>query len=196
MAQGSRINVSVSPMACVYLSIILLVIPVRWVLAWLAAAAVHEFFHCIALRLCKKEIESIDIGIYGAKIRTSDLTPGQIVFCAFAGPLGGILLLLFHVFPRVALCAFVQTLFNLIPILPLDGGQALYGLLQLVLPERRIECTYKVIEALIFAALTTISIMATVSWKLGILPLLLTAALAIRRKKRKIPCKWSGVTVQ
>jgi len=183
-------------MACVYLSLILLAIPVRWVLAWMAAAAFHELFHCIALRLCKKEIERIDIGIHGAKIRTSDLSPGQIVFCAFAGPLGGILLLLFHVFPRVALCAFVQTLFNLIPILPLDGGQALHGILQLVLPDRWIETTYKAIETLIFAALITISIMATVSWKLGILPLLLTAALAIRRKKRKIPCKWSGVKVQ
>ena len=196
MAQGSRIRISFSPIACVYLSLILLAIPVSWVLAWLAAAAFHELFHCIALRLCKKDIESIDIGIHGAKIRTSDLSPGQIVFCAFAGPLGGILLLLFRVFPRVAVCAFVQTLFNLIPILPLDGGQALHGLLRLVLPERRIETTYKAIETLIFAALITISILAAFLWKLGILPLLLTAALTIRRKKRKIPCKWSSVKVQ
>lgn len=196
MAQGSRIKISLSPMACVYLSLILLAIPVSWVLAWLAAAAFHELFHCIALWLCKKEIERIDIGIHGAKIRTSDLSPGQIVFCAFAGPLGGILLLLFHIFPKVALCAFVQTLFNLIPILPLDGGQALHGLLRLVLPERRLESTYKAIEVLIFAVLITISILAAFLWKLGILPLLLTAALAIRRKKRKIPCKWSSVKVQ
>lgn len=197
MAQGSRIRISFSPIACVYLSLVLLAIPVSWVLAWLAAAAFHELFHCIALWLCEKDIESIDIGIHGAKIRTSDLTPGEIVFCAFAGPLGGILLLLlFRVFPRVAVCAFVQTLFNLIPILPLDGGQALHGLLRLVLPERRLESTYKAIEVLIFAALITISILAAFLWKLGILPLLLTAALAIRRKKRKIPCKWSGVKVQ
>lgn len=197
MVQGSRIKVSVSPMAYVYLSLILLVIPLRWALAWVLAAGFHELFHGIALWLCGIEIERIDVGIHGAKIQTLDLAPAQMVICALAGPLGGVLLLsLWHYFPRLALCALVQTLFNLIPILPLDGGQVLGGLLRLVLPERWVYTTNKAVEFIIFAVLITISILAIVSWKLGIFPLLLTAALAIHRKNRKIPCKWSGIKVQ
>ena len=197
MAQGSRVKVSVSPMACVYLSLILLAIPLRWFIAWVIAAGFHELFHGIALWLYGIEIERIDIGIHGAKIQTFDLAPDQMVICALAGPLGGVLLLsLWHYFPRLALCALVQTLFNLIPILPLDGGQALQGLLRLILPERWVNIVNKAIEFILFAVLIAVSILSIVTWKLGILPLLFTAALAIHRKNRKIPCKWSGIKVQ
>lgn len=197
MAQGSSMKVYVSSMACVYLSLILLAIPLRWVFAWVFAAGFHELLHVIALWLYGIKIEHIEIGLYGAKIQTLDLAPDQMVICALAGPLGGVLLLsLWRYFPRLALCALAQTLFNLVPILPLDGGQALQGLLRLILPERWVNTANKAIEFILFTALTAVSILAIVTWKLGILPLLLTTALAIHRKNRKIPCKWGALKVQ
>ena len=128
MGNPRKIPVSASPQACVYCALLLLAIPLQWLLAWLIAAAVHELFHCIALLLCGNCIHSFQIGFCGAKIESSPLTPLQHIVCALAGPAGGLLLLIISKYcPTVTLCALVQSTVNLLPVIPLDGGQALYG---------------------------------------------------------------------
>ena len=48
------------------------------------------------------------------------------LLAVLAGPAGSLLLLsLYRVLPRVAVCAAVQGFYNLLPIEPLDGGRAL-----------------------------------------------------------------------
>ena len=53
------------------------------------------------------------------------LSDGKELICALAGPAGGLILLIFaRWIPRIAICAAVQALYNLLPVYPLDGGRA------------------------------------------------------------------------
>lgn len=64
------------------------------------------------------------------QIHTGDMSPAEAVICALSGPLGGLLLTLtIGYLPRLALCALVQSIFNLLPFYPLDGGRALRAML-------------------------------------------------------------------
>lgn len=104
----------------------LLICPVQWVGAALAAACVHELGHLIAIWMCGGRVWEICVEPSGAKMETEPLEPREELICALAGPLtGGILCLFWRWIPRMAVCAAVQTAFNLLPVFPLDGGRAL-----------------------------------------------------------------------
>ena len=61
------------------------------------------------------------------------MPPGAELICALAGP-GGSLLLGLAPIPELAVCGLIQGLFNLIPLMPMDGGRALGCLLELTVP--------------------------------------------------------------
>ena len=197
MVRDSKIAVTVSPYACIYAASMLLLIPFQWCAAWLFTAACHEFFHCLVLWLFRKPIERISVDIRGAQIQTTDLSPVETVLCALAGPLGGVLMILLcRTLPKIVICAFFQTVFNLLPIYPLDGGRALEGVMRMFLPERWIRPAADLIEGILLAALVTVGFLSVFVWKLGIIPLLVAVLLVIQRKSRKIPCKWGALKVQ
>ena len=188
MVRGSKI--SVSPQFFVFAALMLLAVPLPWLAAWFFATLVHELCHCLSLRLYGKEIERFSIGINGARIETQSLTDRQAIICALAGPIGGLLLLLCaKAFPRLAICGFIQSAFNLIPVYPLDGGRAVRGIINMLFPPKVADKICAVIEALFLLGGVALSLTATFIWKLGIIPLILTAFLALRLKKIKIPCK-------
>ena len=120
--------ISVSPQCWIGTAVMILLVPFPWLCGCFFAALVHELFHCLALFLCGERIYHIQIGWNGARIDTGNLTDGKMILCALAGPFGGLLLLLVvRQFPRLAVCGLFQTLFNLLPIYPLDGGRALHA---------------------------------------------------------------------
>ena len=93
------------------LSFLLLIIPVKWLLSWLIAAALHELFHILALKVCGFQIRMICVGAFGAKIETDAEYGFRSILCALAGPLAGFLLLLFlRKIPMIALCGLFQSI--------------------------------------------------------------------------------------
>lgn len=124
MADRTKITVEAS--AYIALSCYLLLMPVSWVANALSAMAVHELGHCAAIWACGHTVYEIRIGAYGAKIITQTADHCETLICALAGPAAGMLLALFYRWvPVAALCALIQSLFNLLPIYPFDGGRAL-----------------------------------------------------------------------
>lgn len=107
-------------------AVLILLLPLRWVFAAMAAAAFHEFCHIWMLRHCLVPVYELRVGARGAVLETGPVTWKQEFLCALAGPVGSFsLLLLVHIFPRLALCALAQGLYNLIPVGNLDGARVL-----------------------------------------------------------------------
>ena len=105
-------------------------------LLWgLLACTVHELGHVAAALAFGGRAERLSITVVGAELSFSyraPLTYGQDSLVALAGPaanllLGGLFFALDRHLPAVL--SIVVGVFNLLPILPLDGGRVLYGLL-------------------------------------------------------------------
>lgn len=136
------------------------IFPVRWVFGWIIAAAVHELGHLLALKLLKVQIYSLEIGLFGARIVTERMPYLKETLCALSGPLAGCLLLIFgKQMPYIALAAWAQSCYNLIPVYPLDGGRALRSLLCIFFAEKR---AVTVSAAVMFVVIGII--LATYGW--------------------------------
>lgn len=122
---------------CLFAAMVLLVFPLKLILAWGLAVAVHEISHYIAIKLCGVDIIDLTIGAAGVNMQTVPMSKKQELACALAGPLGGFcLLLVARWLPYTAICAFIHSLFNLFPIYPLDGGRALRCVIYWILGDR------------------------------------------------------------
>lgn len=128
-----RPKITVDAKAYIALSCYLMLMPIGWVFSALLAGAVHELGHCIAIWLLDERIYEVRIEAFGAKIETQPLCHRQMLICALAGPCAGLFLcLFFRWIPRAAVCALIQTVFNLIPVYPLDGGRAVRAIAAMV----------------------------------------------------------------
>ena len=111
----------------------LLLLPLRWCFAMAAASAVHELFHITAVRLCAGRINRMCIRFGGAVIEADIMKQGRELLCILAGPLGSLcLVLLCRFLPEIAVCALLQSAYNLLPLPYLDGGRALRCILEMV----------------------------------------------------------------
>ena len=107
------------------MAILLLMIPLRWILAAFLAAGFHELGHCLAVELLGGTILEANVSARGAKLRAAPMSPERELLCVLAGPAVSVALFgLRRLFPRIAVCALIQGVFNLLPIYPLDGGRA------------------------------------------------------------------------
>ena len=127
------VRVTIRPTVFPYLALLLLTVPFRWSIGIILAGLIHEVGHLIALKLFRVPIHRLRIGFTGAEIETGFMTLGQELVCAVAGPAaGGAIILFADRFPTMALCALLQTLYNMIPIYPSDGARALACILRLI----------------------------------------------------------------
>lgn len=180
--------------ALIALALAVLVLPLRWLGASILAAAVHEGCHWAAVRLCGGQVNRLSAGVFGAEMAVTGLNTAQELLCALAGPIGGLAMLsLSRILPRTALCAGLQSLYNLLPIYPLDGGRALRCLCALVLPGRAGDRLCEAVHVICLLSIGILGIYGCFFLKLGLLPLILSAMLIA---KGKMPCKLWGNSVQ
>lgn len=108
----------------IWLAFVALTLPLKWVMAAVAAAAIHELGHLIVLSILSVSVPVLRLRAGGAVLDTGPMEPKEELVCALAGPAASFMLLLFlRIFPRTALCAMVQGCFNLLPLGCLDGAR-------------------------------------------------------------------------
>lgn len=126
------------------------------------SALLHECGHLAALMIFKDEPQTVVLGLFGMQItRTTDtrLSFSEEIRTALAGPIVNLLLaaileigfVLFNAPKLRMLCAvnLLLGLFNLMPIMNLDGGRALYYALQIRFTESESERILKIVSVMV-----------------------------------------------
>ena len=131
-----RPRVEVSPGFLLLLGVLFWLDEGVGLLPWgLLACLLHELGHVAAAAALGGRIDGLSLTVVGAELRINydvPLTYGQESLVALAGPganllSGGLALALGG--ELAAVIALAVGGFNLLPILPLDGGRVIYGLL-------------------------------------------------------------------
>lgn len=113
----------------------LLIFTLRWseLAALLVAAAFHELGHWFCLKWMHVPIYGISVSLSGPVLCCGEPSSrSEQVIAALSGPLAGLLLwITFSVpWPLCAELSLYLSLFNLLPVLPLDGGRAIFAATQ------------------------------------------------------------------
>ncbi len=192
-----KVSVNIEPSVCILATLLLLTFPLNWIFAAVTAAVIHELCHIIAIRLLKCRIWSIRIGVGGTELETEPLPKGTELICAMTGPLGSFLLLtMIHRMPRIAVCAGVQGIYNLLPIYPSDGGRIFRCITEYCLPIRYADTVCQIAENTTIAGILLMLLIISIFYPLGLFPIILAAGFVLRMLQRKIPCKPSQLRVQ
>jgi stage IV sporulation protein FB len=181
-------SITVKPYTYFYMALLLFFVPLQWLFAWLLALCVHELCHIAAVRLCGGTISHLTVDIGGMEMKTSPLTEWKRFVAILSGPVGGFLLIfLGRWFPRLALCSWMLSVYNLLPLHPLDGGRAL----QILLGDPD---GFRLVEKIFLVILTVAALYAVFVLRLGVIPAAIVFVLWLRN--RKIPCKEDVCKVQ
>lgn len=129
----NRTEIEITPGAFVTAAACVLLLPLKWIISVLIAAAVHEMGHLAALKYCGIPVCGIRIGSCGVKILTVFMLPKQEILCSAAGPLCSLsLLLLWGEYPLLSFIGLVQGVFNLLPFYPMDGGRIVKAIVRMI----------------------------------------------------------------
>lgn len=136
----------------------------------LLPAAAHELGHILALVLLGQRITGLTFEAQGLCIRYQGIcSPSDHILAALAGPLGGALYALVGFcgaawLKQSAGLSLLFTAFNLLPILPLDGGRVFSQLSVLCLGEVHGTAFFRAVSAALLALLLFGSV-ALALWK-------------------------------
>ena len=157
-----RFSLEVRPGAVVLLSGLYFLLPLRWCARLALTVTVHELGHVAALILCGAQVCGLRMEGCGLVLRCTP-TEGALrtVTAALAGPAAGAgLFCILRGLGYIA-CAELSLLFscvNLLPVLPLDGGRALYAALAALEGERAAERTLDVLGLVLPVALMVLGL--------------------------------------
>ncbi|MBR7123205.1 MAG: hypothetical protein IKC95_07115 [Oscillospiraceae bacterium] len=180
----------IDPAFYIFIAFSLLVFPVSWIIGWFIAVAFHELCHFVALKLFGIRINSIRIGLSGAIMETEPMSAVCECICALAGPVGGLCLIFISRWaPWVSICALVQSIYNLIPVFPLDGGRVMRRLLY---GKKRAD----IFEIVVILLIVTASFYCSINFQLGLYPFILPVLLLQKSGRLKCPCKLPKQIVQ
>lgn len=103
-------------------AVLLMLVPLRWLAAAGGAACVHELGHLLAVHILDGRVLCLTVRQTGLVMETTCMTPGKCLAAALAGPLCGLMLAAGagH-WPLTALCALIQSIWNLLPLGKSDG---------------------------------------------------------------------------
>lgn len=157
-----RFSLEVRPGAVVLLSGLYFLLPLRWCARLALTVTVHELGHVAALILCGAQVCGLRMEGCGLVLRCTP-TEGALrtVTAALAGPAAGAgLFCILRGLGYIA-CAELSLLFscvNLLPVLPLDGGRALYAALSALAGERAAERTLDALGLVLPVALMVLGL--------------------------------------
>lgn len=190
-------QISVSPEFYISAALLLLLLPIKWLLAWALASSIHELFHYLAIRLSKTPIHSIAVGLQGITIKTGNMSYTTELFCALAGPVGALLVLTVAKWlPLTAVCAYFQSAYNLLPIFPLDGGRALRCFAMQAFSAHTAERFCRITQTGMLVLLILLGIYCSIWLHLGMLPTVIALLLLLKNRQVKFPCKDGKLRVQ
>ena len=177
-------------------ALMLMVLPLKWVLSAVAAALLHELCHLAVLFLAGGQVKNIKVTHTGCVIDTGPIGAFRQFISILAGPVGSLSLLLFRCYaPELAVCGFFQGMYNLLPVLPLDGGRLLQLLLSGLIPGK----AHKILSWIRGACcilLTIFGIAFGIQIGMRLLHIIFAVILCILRLVRKTPCKAAKSKVQ
>lgn len=155
--------------------------PAGCFLPFCAAMLCHELGHLAALLACGVPVRRLRLELGGAVLETGAMDYRREILCALAGPAVNLLLLpLGRRFPMFAVLSLCLALFNLLPILPLDGGRALRAGLMLTTGADRADRILQRISMICAAALAAGALYLTAVLHSGMWPVLTAALVWIR----------------
>lgn len=171
---------------CMLYCLLFLLVPLRWIFAAVLAAGFHELCHYAAIRLCGVSVTGLTITGQGIQMHTGPLLPWQEFLCAAVGPLGSLsLLLLACQYPMLCVCGLVQGCYNLLPLLPLDGGRVVDVLLRVLFPAHS-DRIGRWLHRIVLCALTCLGCLLAV--RIGaLLPFILVGMLILARLSQNCP---------
>ena len=173
----------------IFSALILLILPIDWILSAATAALIHELFHILSVIAVNGKIEKIHISVIGCEIETAPLGVFKSIICILAGPIGsGMLLFLRYCFPMIAVCGFFQCMYNLLPVMPLDGGRILGILLDCFCPNKA-DCVLHWCSIIVCTAIMIAGIILSSCLDEKIFLLFFCLHFNMKVLKRKIPCK-------
>jgi stage IV sporulation protein FB len=182
---------------CFALAVMILLLPPKWIMSAMIAALIHELCHYLAILACSGKTAGVGLYSFSARMALPEMSRGKEMLCALAGPMGGLLLLLLvRWLPRVAVCGALQSVYNLLPIYPLDGGRALRCGASLALSPQWSQLLCDGIEVICILTVFVLGICGAFVWKLGLLPLLPALMILVRIKAVKSSCKPGLLRVQ
>lgn len=135
--------------------------------AFLTAALAHELGHLAAMWLTGAELWRVRVTPCGPVIDyRGELTRRQEMGVLAAGPLGGLLFAAFAFiigtpyFYYTGAIALLATVFNLLPVIPMDGGRLLRCLLEEAVSQRAAETILRICGTVCAAGVFLTGVMA------------------------------------